>query len=302
MDTPERRGNSPLAVVSVFAVVVAGALGLAVAPRLELTRQVEGRAVAAAPIEADPASGEPEGNRPRSVYRLGDHPLLTSDRRLAAVTCELPAFGTGDEELAAFYRAGVVCLDRAWEPVLAEAGLPFATPELNTGPELADGPCGAAPSADEAVAYYCGSNRTVYMPTARLRAPGGGGDRASSHLATLAHEYGHHVQALAGVLRAGNRRIAEAGETDPAGLEMSRRLELQANCFAGLFLAAASGRGSVGTGLAEDAVDDFRYAIAEPPERNSHGSPGNQDAWARAGFGGGTSACNTFTAGAAEVG
>ncbi|AXX28183.1 neutral zinc metallopeptidase [Actinosynnema pretiosum subsp. pretiosum] len=302
MDTPERRGGNPLAVVSVFAVVVAGVLGLAVVPRLGLTRPVEGRAVAAAPIEADPASGEPEGNRPRSVYRLGDHPLLTSDRRLGQVTCELPAFGTGDEQLAAFYRAGVVCLDRAWEPVLAEAGLPFATPELNTGPELEDGPCGAAPSADEAVAYYCGSNRTVYMPTARLRAPGGGEDRASSHLATLAHEYGHHVQALAGMLRAGNRRIAEAGETDPAGLEMSRRLELQANCFAGMFLASASGRGSVDRVMAEEAVADFRYAVVESPERNGHGSPANQDTWARAGFGGGTSACNTFTADAGAVG
>jgi predicted metalloprotease len=117
----------------------------------------------------------------------------------------------------------------------------------------------------------------------------------------LAHEYGHHVQALTGMLRAADSKIVDAGEETPAGLEMSRRIELQANCFAGMFLVAASG--SIGPGLAEEAAEDFHYAMEEPPEKNAHGSPDNQGEWASNGFTTGvTSSCNTYAASAEAVG
>ena len=300
-DVPEK--NNPLTLVSVLSVIICCVLGLALIGRVDAREVVAGRAVAgsgAVTSAATSTSAQPP--RPRAVQRLDDHPLLTGSAALAAVTCDLPEFGVDDEQLAAYYTSGVRCLDQAWGPLLAAANLPFDPPALNAAPDLVDGPCGKAPGQEEAVAYYCGRNRTIYMPTKRLR-ENGGGDRPATHLATLAHEYGHHVQALTGILRAADSKIVLAGEKTEAGLEMSRRIELQANCFAGMFLAAAGGRGSIGDDLAELARDDFGYAVEEPPDKNAHGSPDNQARWAATGFDAtSAAACNTYAVPTDEVG
>ncbi|MFD1151283.1 neutral zinc metallopeptidase [Saccharothrix hoggarensis] len=298
MHTPEEPRNNPIVLIGVFSLIVLCVLGLGGVTQLEVSRQISGRAVAA-PGAVTGETAETEAPRPRAVHRLADHPLLVTPVRLPAVPCPLPGFGVSDAELSAYYRAGVLCLDAAWRPVLEQANLPFDPPALDTAPDLVEGPCGSAPAESEAVAYYCGRNRTIYMPTKRLR-DNGGGERPGSHLATLAHEYGHHVQALTGMLRAADSKIVDAGEETPAGLEMSRRIELQANCFAGMFLVAVSE--SIGTGLAQEAADDFQYAVEEPPEKNAHGSPDNQAEWASHGYTTGvTSSCNTYAAPADAV-
>jgi hypothetical protein len=297
--TPEQPKNNPIVLIGVFSLIVSCVLGLGAVTQLESSRRIGGRPVAA-PGGVPDTARETEDPRPRAVHRLADHPLLVTPVKLPAVACSLPGFGVSDTQLSAYYEAGTACLDQAWRPVLEQANLPFAPPALDTSPELGEGPCGSAPAESEAVAYYCGRNRTIYMPTRRLR-DNGGGERAGSHLATLAHEYGHHVQALSGMLRAADGKIVAAGEQTPAGLEMSRRIELQANCFAGMFLSAASG--SIGSGLAAEAAEDFQYAVEEAPEDNAHGLPENQAVWASKGFEEGTTAsCNTYAAPAAAVG
>jgi uncharacterized protein len=296
--TPEEPKNNPIVLIGVFSMIVLCVLGLGVITQVDLDRRIAGHPVAGA--QGAPTSSEAETPRPRAVHRLADHPLLMSPVKLAVVPCALPEFGVTDGELSAYYRAGVACLDAAWRPALMQENLPFEPPSLDTSPDLADGPCGSAPAESEAVAYYCGRNRTIYMPTSRLR-DNGGGDRPGTHLATLAHEYGHHVQALTGMLRAADGKIADAGEETPAGLEMSRRIELQANCFAGLFLRAVSG--AIGAELAQEAAEDFQYAVEEPADKNAHGTPDNQAEWASYGFTSGTTtSCNTYTASAEAVG
>ncbi|GLZ35892.1 hypothetical protein Lesp02_80790 [Lentzea sp. NBRC 105346] len=288
--------NNPFVLAGVFALVVLSVLGLAESSKPKL---VEGRALAG---ETKPATSEPSAPpRPRAIYRLADHPMLVTGATLPQVTCQLPRFGVRDEQLAAYYTAGVECLNQAWGPMLEKANMPFEAPKLDASPDLKDGPCGQAPTSEQAVAYYCGRNRTIYMPTSRLR-NNGGGDAPATHLATLAHEYGHHVQALSGILRAADVKITDAGEKTPAGLEMSRRLELQANCFAGMFLISASGRGSVTPQLAQEAEQDFQYALEEAPEANAHGTAANQAEWASLGFkNNSTTSCNTFAAPAGAV-
>ncbi|MFJ8963392.1 neutral zinc metallopeptidase [Lentzea sp. NPDC102401] len=291
--------NNPVVLAGVFVLVVAFVLGIG---QLSRPRVVTGHALAGSRPATSPSTEPSTPIRPRAVYRLADHPFLVKPVSLPQVTCAMPPFGVADRELAAYYAAGVACLDGAWGPLLTTANLPFDKPALDASPELKDGPCGAAPESDHAVAYYCGRNRTIYMPTARLR-DNGGGDAPATHLATLAHEYGHHVQALTGLLRAADLKITDAGEKTPAGLEMSRRIELQANCFAGMFLASAAGRGSVTASLARQAQEDFQFAVEEKPENNAHGSAQNQAQWAAAGFkANSTDACNTFAAPAPQVG
>lgn len=291
--------NNPFVLAGVFALVVAFVLAIG---QLSEPRVVSGHALAESSRAAAPTTTEPTTPiRPRAVHRLADHPILVKPAALPQTTCELPRFGVSDAQLAAYYTAGIACLDAAWGPLLASANMPFEKPALDASPQLKDGPCGAAPESEHAVAYYCGRNRTIYMPTSRLRDNGGGGAPAT-HLATLSHEYGHHVQALTGLLRAADLKITDAGEKTPAGLEMSRRIELQANCFAGMFLTSASGRGSVTAALAKDAQEDFRYAIEEKPEHNAHGSAKNQATWATTGYKtNSTTACNTFSAPPAAV-
>ncbi|MGW6444898.1 neutral zinc metallopeptidase [Lentzea sp. NPDC055074] len=290
--------NNPVLLAGVFVLVVAFVLGIG---QLSRPRVVTGHALAGSRPASTPQTEPSTPIRPRAVFRLADHPFLVKPASLTPVTCSLPPFGTDDAQLAAYYAAGVECLDAAWGPVLTSANLPFDKPALDASPVLKDGPCGEAPESDHAVAYYCGRNRTIYMPTARLR-DNGGGDAPATHLATLSHEYGHHVQALTGLLRAADLKITDAGEKTPAGLEMSRRIELQANCFAGMFLSAAAGRGSLTAGLARQAQEDFQFAIEEKPENNAHGSAKNQATWAGAGFkANSTDACNTFSAPAAQV-
>ncbi|MDX8055646.1 neutral zinc metallopeptidase [Lentzea sp. BCCO 10_0798] len=291
--------NNPVLLAGVFVLVVAFVLGIG---QLSRPRVVTGHALAGARPASTPPTEPSTAIRPRAVFRLADHPLLVKPVSLTPVTCALPPFGTSDGQLAAYYAAGVECLDTAWGPLLTAANLPFDKPELDASPVLKDGPCGEAPESDHAVAYYCGRNRTIYMPTSRLR-DNGGGDAPATHLATLSHEYGHHVQALTGLLRAADLKITDAGEKTPAGLEMSRRIELQANCFAGMFLSSAAGRGSLTAGLARQAQEDFQFAVEEKPENNAHGSAKNQAQWAAAGFkANSTDACNTFTASPAQVG
>ncbi|MFD9735139.1 neutral zinc metallopeptidase [Umezawaea sp. NPDC059074] len=296
-----KQKNNPAVLTGVLTMVLCSVLGLGLISGIDSAKPVAGRAVAA-PVAATPSSASTEPVRPRAVQRLEDHPLLVTPRSLPEITCDLPKFGTSDDQLAAYYAAGVKCLDAAWGPVLKDANLPFDPPSLDASPELSDGPCGAAPASEDAVAYYCGRNRMIYMPTGRLR-ENGGGDRPATHLATLAHEYGHHVQAMSGMLRAADVKIVNAGEKTPAGLEMSRRIELQANCFAGMFLGAAAGKGSISRELANRAEEDFQYAMEEAPDKNAHGSPVNQGNWALSGFDANTTdACNTYAAPAAEVG
>ncbi len=298
MHTPEEPKNNPIVLIGVFSLIVLCVLGLGLVTQVDINQRISGRPVAAANVPVPATPTEPP--RPRAVHRLVDHPLLTSPVPLSRVTCALPEFGVSDSELAAYYTAGVACLDQAWQPALAQVNLPFESPKLDASPDLTDGPCGPAPDENEAVAYYCGRNRTIHMPTTRLR-DNGGGDHPGTHLATLAHEYGHHIQALSGILRAADGKIVDAGEGTPAGLEMSRRIELQANCFAGMFLTTVAA--SIGPDLAQAAADDFQYAMEEPADKNAHGTPENQAEWASFGFTSGvTTSCNTYTASAEAVG
>ncbi|WP_199441467.1 neutral zinc metallopeptidase [Umezawaea beigongshangensis] len=273
--------NDPVVLAGVFVLVVGAVLALGLATRGTESRVISGFALPVA-----------DSSRPRAAQRVAGHQLMTSPVSLTPVTCELPRFDQDDARLRLYYEAGLTCLSRAWEPVLTAGGTSPEPARLDTTPGTEDGPCGAAPGGEEVVAYYCGSDRTVHMITERLREVGG--DAPTTHLATLAHEYGHHVQAVSGLLRAAQ----VDGATD---LEMSRRVELQADCFAGMFLAAA--HGSIGADLVALVLEDFGRSAGEDPADNTHGSGSSRARWVERGLAeNSTAACNTFAAPASEIG
>ncbi|MFB9907420.1 neutral zinc metallopeptidase [Allokutzneria oryzae] len=298
-----RRGNSPLVITLVVAGLLAGTLGFAGLARTWGSEPDIGDPGLAGPLTSTSRAPEDEKPMARPKYRLADHPLLAEGLGLGPTDCELPAFGRTAEQLHDYYAAGLKCLEAAWSPVLQATNLPVHQAKLDTSPDLPRNPCGEPPNEDEAIAMYCGANFTIYMPITRLqRNYGSGKAAASGHLATLAHEYGHHVQAVSGMLSAANRQQIDAGESTPAGRETSRRIEMQATCFAGMFFAATSGRGSVTKSLADNGVADFRRMDDTSVQGSTHGKASNQAAWAKRGHKDNrTASCNTWTASSAEV-
>jgi len=286
----------PLRLLLLALVVGLGAVsGLAA---VGLLKRLPPRRVAGVPL-AVTAAGAPEQPpvaAPRPVYELGTHPLLSPGVPLAPVTCALPEFGRSAGALTAYYQAAIGCLDAAWQPVLANASLPFVPPILDVTGTVSTA-CGTRPPREQATAFYCGADHTLTMPRDRMLADVG--SRASGHLAVLAHEYGHHVQSQSGILRAAQTEEKQHPKGSPAEQEMSRRVELQANCFSGMFLAAVAGRGSITKAFAKAGTDSFRNTVAD----GTHGTVANQVKWGTTGYRANhTAACNTFVVPGAEVG
>ncbi len=176
---------------------------------------------------------------PEPVYALADNPLFSGDVGTPAVTCSLARWDTSPAGAAAFFQSALPCLDAAWQPIMEYQGLPFFTPGIAfpEGTEWSS-PCGTTSGGGGAVAaFYCSADNTLYMPFAGLQTEMYGA-HPGVYLAVLAHEYGHHVQAMSGVLDTYGDARYNAGVDTEAGLELSRRLELQAQCFSGMFLAA----------------------------------------------------------------
>jgi predicted metalloprotease len=200
-------------------------------------------------------------------------------------------------------------LDTYWSTQLPATAAAYRTPGVVLFDTRADTGCGVASSATGP--FYCPPDQTVYIdPTfyeeLRTRFGSSGGPLAEMYV--LAHEWGHHVQNLSGTMNGLDLRA-----TGPAS--DSVRLEVQADCFAGAWVGAASSvRDADGTAFlkpvsaaqiadalsAASAVGDDRIQQAATgevnPESWTHGSSEQRQKWFNAGLGGGPAACDTFTA------
>jgi predicted metalloprotease len=180
----------------------------------------------------------------------------------------------------------------------ADARLVLFTDAVSTGG------CGNAPSS--VGPFYCPADSKVYLDLSFFRDLadrfGAPGDFARVYV--LAHEVGHHVQNLLG----DNARVHEQQRSDPGRAnELSVRLELQADCYAGVWGSSAQERGLIEPGdleeglRAAEAVGDDRIQAQAgadiEPESWTHGSAASRQRWFRAGFDNGSiAACDTLAA------
>ncbi len=209
-----------------------------------------------------------------------------------------------DADLKAFMRFVINDVQDAWVGIFAGAGqqyertvLVLFTGGVNTG-------CGAASSATGP--FYCPVDRKVFLDLGFFRELrdrfGAPGDFAQAYV--IAHEVGHHVQNQLGILP----QVNQAQRDNPSQAnELSVRLELQADCFAGVWAHTAYQRqiledGDLEEGLTAAAAigdDRLQQQAGQAVNRESftHGSSEQRTRWFLQGFQGGqVASCDTFSA------
>jgi hypothetical protein len=195
---------------------------------------------------------------------------------------------------------------QVWTRFFQEQGQQYRRPSLNFFTDGAQSGCGAAQSAMGP--FYCPADQGIYIDVAFFNELtqrfGAAGDAAQAYV--IAHEVGHHIQTLTGVsdqVRSAQRRASEA---EGNGLQV--RMELQADCYAGVWAATArtpSGQPVLEAGDIEEAMraahaigDDtlMRGAGQRPIESMfTHGTSEQRMRWLRRGLEtGDPRQCDTF--------
>src|SRR5688572_19208811 len=214
-----------------------------------------------------------------------------------------PAETTPEEErLVSFVSFVLDDAQGTWRRISSEAGTPYRDAKLVLFRDAVQSACGFAESATGP--FYCPADEKVYIDLGfyeelqqRFGAPG---DFAQAYV--LAHEIGHHVQNLLGT--EAQVREARTRRADLAN-ELSVRLELQADCYAGVWGHSAAQRqrlesGDVEEGLAAAAAvgDDRLQRMGGGrvvPESFTHGSSAQRQEWFQRGMQAGRpDACDTF--------
>ncbi|HYP14285.1 MAG TPA: neutral zinc metallopeptidase [Bryobacteraceae bacterium] len=218
----------------------------------------------------------------------------------AAVSTEADQQRSRAEEPAVQFVSFVLdAAQQTWSRLL---GPEYRPAKLVLFRQAVESACGVAGA--ETGPFYCPGDQKVYIDLSffdeldqRFGAPG---DFAQAYV--LAHEIGHHVQTLMGV----SRKVRQAQASNPSSAnELSVRMELQADCFAGIWGHSTNQRnileqGEVTEGLAAAAaVGDDRIQKQATgrvnPESFTHGSSEQRAQWFRRGFDtGDLAACDTF--------
>jgi predicted metalloprotease len=207
-----------------------------------------------------------------------------------------------DDELEDFMRFVVDDVQQTWTDQFAADGRTYEPTSLVLFTDSVSTGCGNATSA--VGPFYCPADRIAYIDLgfydelrSRFGAPG---DFAQAYV--IAHEIGHHVQNLLGT----SADVSQQQQANPgAANELSVALELQADCYAGVwghaaFQAGVLDDGDLQEGLdAASAVGDDRIqeqaGVDVNPETWTHGSSEERARWFRTGFDSGDpDTCDTF--------
>ncbi|WP_425441681.1 neutral zinc metallopeptidase [Saccharopolyspora shandongensis] len=235
----------------------------------------------------------------KPVSALGDHPLNIPGNGAMNTSCDLPRFSTDVTAQDRFYQAALPCLMQAWAPALENADLPVRTPTVITTGDNIETPCGTR--RWNQTAMYCPGNHTIYM-TGRYYAQVEQRTEAGVYLGQFAHEFGHALQGMTGINSAyGDASYDAGGSSTSAGLELTRRSELQATCFEGMTLAALQ-NGGVSNDYIFPALEDSSDRGDEHTNVRDHGSTSTNAAWVEQGFRKNRiTECNTWRAAASDV-
>jgi predicted metalloprotease len=190
-----------------------------------------------------------------------------------------------------------------WSGIFQANGMTYKDPKLLLFSGGVRSACGFTSSA--AGPFYCPNDQKVYLDTDFFQQLsqqfGASGDFAEAYV--IAHEVGHHVQNLTGILPKFNQMRQSMSEADAN--HMSMQVELQADCFAGVWGHYTAQKGILEQGDLEEALNAAKqigddtlqkkmqgYVV---PESFNHGTSAQRQKWFAAGFKSGKlSDCDTF--------
>lgn len=217
-----------------------------------------------------------------------------------------PRSGAPEDELGQFVSVVLADTEDTWTDLFRQANRDYPEPTLVLFTGAVQSACGFAQAAMGP--FYCPPDRKLYIDLSfyrelqnRFRAPG---DFAQAYV--VAHEVGHHVQNVLGIMDRVAALRSRMSQADANALSV--RVELQADCFAGIWAHHANRlrqileQGDLEEALnAASAIGDDRlqkrsrgYVV---PESFTHGTSVQRQHWFRRGFEAGEmGACNTFTA------
>lgn len=212
-----------------------------------------------------------------------------------------------DEERAQFASVVLRQTEDIWAQVLPDqAGIAYQPVQLELFSGQISSACGMASAATGP--FYCPANERAYLDTDFFvtldRQMGAGGDFAAAYV--IAHEVAHHIQQELGILGQANRMRAQVGQTQSN--QISVRIELQADCYSGIWARYAQDRlGTLERGDMEEALnaaarigDDHLQRQASGrvrPDSFTHGTSAQRQRWFWTGYQTGKMAeCDTFSA------
>ncbi|WP_371153420.1 neutral zinc metallopeptidase [Jannaschia sp. 2305UL9-9] len=230
-----------------------------------------------------------------------------SDGQQSAPSEQSRSISAAEQREAQFVSVVLADTEEVWAEIFRrQVGEPYRPATLVLFSEVTSSPCGGASGATGP--FYCPADRKAYLDTAffttledRL---GADGDFAAAYV--VAHEIAHHVQNELGILGQANRIRAQSNEIESNAISV--RIELQADCFSGIWARYAEERfGSVEPGDLQEAVnaarqigDDTlqrRAGRVPQPHTFSHGTSEQRARWFQTGYEqADIRACDTFSA------
>jgi hypothetical protein len=237
-----------------------------------------------------------------SVLIQGMGPVLTEPQ----TQTQRPPAGAGEDELKDFVSVVLADTEDTWNALFRQGGRDYQEPKLVLFSGAVNSACGFAQAAMGP--FYCPPDQKVYIDLSfydeMRRRFGAPGDFAQAYV--IAHEIGHHVQNLLGIsdkVQSARRKVGEA-----EGNALSVKLELQADCLAGLWAHHADkARQILESGDIEEALN-AAAAIGDDrlqkqsrgyvaPDSFTHGSSAQRVRWFKQGLQSGQlSSCDTFNA------
>lgn len=210
----------------------------------------------------------------------------------------------GQDELADFVGVVVKENENLWTEVFQQNNMTFQPAGVVLFSDMTESACGVAQSATGP--FYCPLDRKVYIDLAfydQLRDQfGAAGDFAQAYV--ISHEIGHHVQELTGVLPEFNERRATMSQEQQNAYSV--RVELQADCYAGVWANYAGQENLLEQGDFEEAMtaanaigDDTLTRGQVSPRNFTHGTSEQRMRWFERGYStGDVGQCDTFAGGA----
>lgn len=242
---------------------------------------------------------------------LGQNPIQILSYLLGSGAVDFQSSGgeavPDNPEQVEFVRAILGSTEDTWGEIFAASGSQYPAPRLIVFQGAVDSACGRASSA--VGPFYCPGDRQVYLDLGFFRDMeqkfNAAGDLARAYV--IAHEVGHHVQNVTGVMEKVDRSRQLGGAMEGAE-GLSVRQELQADCFAGVWANHAEQRlrwlepGDVesalgaATAIGDDALQKQSQGHVVP-DSFTHGSSEQRVRWFRKGLETGNVAdCDTFRA------